>query len=150
MRKEGIDALEQKKNGRPSMKNENDKTTKKTTPVDGSAVIKLFKKNPTNHEKNRLKSLVRLKKYCLYQGKVGKIAWNILNLNLKEELAKYIDYYNHKRIKEKLKGLSPVQYRAQALQLANKIICLNFWGRFTFEWSPFLIQSKHSNHLIIK
>ena len=29
----------------------------------------------------------------------------------------YIDYYNNKRIKEKLKGLSPVQYRLQSLSL---------------------------------
>ena len=30
------------------------------------------------------------------------------------ELVKYIDYYNNKRIKSKLKGLSPVQYRLQS------------------------------------
>jgi putative transposase len=30
------------------------------------------------------------------------------------ELEKYIEYYNHKRIKEKLKGLSPVDYRIQS------------------------------------
>lgn len=30
------------------------------------------------------------------------------------ELEKYIDYYNNKRIKSKLKGLSPVQYRIQS------------------------------------
>lgn len=30
------------------------------------------------------------------------------------ELEKYIDYYNNKRIKGKLKGLSPVQYRNQS------------------------------------
>ncbi|MFF2450275.1 IS3 family transposase [Neobacillus sp. NPDC058068] len=34
--------------------------------------------------------------------------------HFKQELAKYIDYYNYKRIKSKLKGLSPVQYRIQA------------------------------------
>jgi putative transposase len=34
--------------------------------------------------------------------------------HFKQELVKYIDYYNHKRIKAKLKGLSPVQYRTQA------------------------------------
>ncbi|WP_156136120.1 IS3 family transposase, partial [Delftia sp. ZNC0008] len=28
---------------------------------------------------------------------------------------RYIHYYNHQRIKLKLKGLSPVQYRTQAL-----------------------------------
>lgn len=33
----------------------------------------------------------------------------------KEELIKYIDYYNNVRIKSKLKGLSPVQYRIQSL-----------------------------------
>lgn len=33
----------------------------------------------------------------------------------KEELIKYIDYYNNKRIKSKLKGLSPVQYRIHSL-----------------------------------
>ncbi|MZQ81146.1 IS3 family transposase, partial [Paenibacillus sp. 5J-6] len=31
---------------------------------------------------------------------------------------RYIDYYNHKRIKSKLKGMSPVQYRAHAQQVA--------------------------------
>jgi transposase InsO family protein len=32
----------------------------------------------------------------------------------KDELEEYIDYYNNKRIKQKLKGLSPVQYRIQS------------------------------------
>ncbi|MEC2687656.1 IS3 family transposase, partial [Bacillus cereus] len=36
----------------------------------------------------------------------------------KQELAKYIEYYNHKRIKAKLKGMSPVQYRAHTLEAA--------------------------------
>lgn len=34
-----------------------------------------------------------------------------------EELKEYIWYYNHERIKTKLKGLSPVQYRNQSLFL---------------------------------
>ncbi len=33
----------------------------------------------------------------------------------KQELKAYIDYYNHQQIKQKLKGLSPVQYRTQSL-----------------------------------
>jgi len=33
----------------------------------------------------------------------------------KRGLREYIDYYNHDRIKQKLKGLSPVQYRTQSL-----------------------------------
>ncbi|MEL7657042.1 MAG: IS3 family transposase, partial [Bacillota bacterium] len=33
-----------------------------------------------------------------------------------KELIEYIEYYNNRRIKCKLKGLSPVQYRIQSLQ----------------------------------
>lgn len=36
----------------------------------------------------------------------------------RDELEKYIDYYNNKRIKVKLKGLSPVQYRIQSSLVA--------------------------------
>ncbi|MBB3909181.1 transposase InsO family protein [Anoxybacillus rupiensis] len=35
-------------------------------------------------------------------------------VHFKEELAKYIEYYNHKRMKAKLKGMSPVQFRTHA------------------------------------
>uniref|UniRef100_UPI001419C151 IS3 family transposase n=3 Tax=Bacillaceae TaxID=186817 RepID=UPI001419C151 len=38
--------------------------------------------------------------------------------HFKQEFEKYIDYYNHKRIKAKLKGMSPVQYRTHALKAA--------------------------------
>jgi putative transposase len=38
--------------------------------------------------------------------------------HFKQELAKYIEYYNHKRIKAKLKGMSPGQYRAHTQQAA--------------------------------
>ncbi len=34
------------------------------------------------------------------------------------ELEEYIYYYNNKRIKHNLKGLSPVQYRIQSLTVA--------------------------------
>jgi transposase InsO family protein len=34
---------------------------------------------------------------------------------LEDGIRQYIRYYNHDRIKLKLKGLSPVQYRTQAL-----------------------------------
>ena len=34
------------------------------------------------------------------------------------ELEEYIYYYNNKRIKSKLKGLSPVQYRLQSFVVA--------------------------------
>ena len=35
-----------------------------------------------------------------------------------EEIEHYIDYYNNRRIKCKLKGLSPVQYRIQSNRVA--------------------------------
>ncbi|PFR33396.1 IS3 family transposase, partial [Bacillus cereus] len=38
--------------------------------------------------------------------------------HFKIELENYIHYYNHKRIKTKLKGLPPVQYRVQSLLAA--------------------------------
>ena len=38
--------------------------------------------------------------------------------HFKSELEKYITYYNTKRIKAKLKGMSPVQYRSHAQQVA--------------------------------
>ncbi len=38
--------------------------------------------------------------------------------HFKVELAEYIHYYNNKRIKAKLKGLSPIQYRTQTFQVA--------------------------------
>ena len=38
--------------------------------------------------------------------------------HFREELEDYIDYYNHKRIKVKLKGMSPVQYRTHAQRAA--------------------------------
>lgn len=38
--------------------------------------------------------------------------------HLMAEIESYIDYYNNKRIKGKLKGLSPVQYRIQSLKVA--------------------------------
>lgn len=38
--------------------------------------------------------------------------------HFKQELANYIHYYNHKRIKARLKGMSPVQYRTHAQQVA--------------------------------
>ncbi|MFC3866300.1 IS3 family transposase, partial [Alcaligenes aquatilis] len=34
---------------------------------------------------------------------------------LQTGIRQYIHYYNHERIRTKLKGLSPVQYRNQAL-----------------------------------
>lgn len=36
--------------------------------------------------------------------------------HFKQAIDTYIDYYNNDRIKEKLKGLSPVQYRTQSLK----------------------------------
>ncbi|CAG7657672.1 hypothetical protein PAECIP111802_06815 [Paenibacillus allorhizosphaerae] len=38
--------------------------------------------------------------------------------HFKQELDKYIDYYNNKRAKTKLKGMSPVKFRTHALQAA--------------------------------
>ncbi len=38
--------------------------------------------------------------------------------HFEQELQDYIHYYNHKRMKAKLKDLSPVEYRTQVLEVA--------------------------------
>lgn len=41
------------------------------------------------------------------------------NINeLEKDIIEYIEYYNNRRIKSKLKGMSPVQYRLHSLQVA--------------------------------
>lgn len=50
-----------------------------------------------------------LKSECFYTDKFDSIE------QLEKQVHEYIHYYNHKRIKLKLKGLSPVQYRIQSL-----------------------------------
>ena len=50
-----------------------------------------------------------LKAEFFYLNKFNSVA------HLQKELTDYIHYYNHDRIKLKLKGLSPVQYRTQPL-----------------------------------
>lgn len=48
-----------------------------------------------------------MKKELLYSRQ-----WNSMD-EFKKELRKYIHYYNHERIKLRLNGMSPVQFRAQ-------------------------------------
>ncbi|WP_150540047.1 IS3 family transposase [Actinobacillus vicugnae] len=50
-----------------------------------------------------------LKSECFYNRNYTSIA------ELQAELEEYVVYYNQKRIKMDLKGLSPAQYRAQYL-----------------------------------
>ena len=49
----------------------------------------------------------------MYKGKVYQTYED-----LKNAIQNYIYYYNHKRIKRKLAGISPVQYRIHTSQLA--------------------------------
>ena len=44
---------------------------------------------------------------------------------LEQAIVDYIDYQNNKRIKEKLKGFSPVKYRTKSF---GQPICLTFLG----------------------
>ena len=47
-------------------------------------------------------------------------AWERIYLteHFKQELIGYLDYYNNRRIKAKLKGLPPAIHRQQALSMA--------------------------------
>lgn len=61
--------------------------------------------------------------------------------HFKQELIEYLDYYNNRRIKAKLKGLPPAIHRQQALSAAWTIFaskyCLTFRGHFKMHnlWS---------------
>ncbi len=48
---------------------------------------------------------------------------------LRKAIGQFIHYYNHQRIRLTLKGLSPVQYRIQALAAWRSKLS-NFWGQF--------------------
>lgn len=60
-----------------------------------------------------MENFFSLLKQEMYHG-VEKVSYD----TLKERIEHYIDYYNHRRIKTKLSGLSPVAYRKQDTQLA--------------------------------
>ncbi|MCX3392974.1 IS3 family transposase, partial [Citrobacter amalonaticus] len=49
---------------------------------------------------------------CFYLSQFSNIS------ELRKAIEDYIRYYNNERISLKLKGLSPVEYRAQALKAA--------------------------------
>ncbi|MDM1271025.1 IS3 family transposase, partial [Acinetobacter indicus] len=53
-----------------------------------------------------------LKSECFYGEEFNSVE------ELEQTVKEYIHYYNHERIKVKLKGLSPVQYRTQSLKAA--------------------------------
>ena len=63
--------------------------------------------------------------------------------HFKQELTAYLDYYNNRRIKAKLKGLPPALHRQQALSAACTILtlkdCLTFWGHFNTGLSRFFV-----------
>lgn len=50
--------------------------------------------------------------------------------SLRNGVEDYIHYYNNHRIRMKLKGLSPVQYRAQPLNSAQTMNRPTSWGQF--------------------
>ena len=47
---------------------------------------------------------------------------------MEQAIVDYINYYNNKCIKVKLKGLNPVQYRTKSFAYIN---CLTFWGQYS-------------------
>ena len=65
-----------------------------------------------------------LKSECFYSHTYHSIA------ELQAEIEEYLVYYNQKRIKLGLKGLSPVQYRAQYL---SQLTCPTFWGQISLQ-----------------
>ena len=54
--------------------------------------------------------------------------------HFKQELIEYLDYYNNRRIKAKLKGLPPAILNNKPFRLLEQFFCVeflsNFWGHF--------------------
>mgnify|MGYP000105016821 CR=1 FL=1 len=50
--------------------------------------------------------------------------------HFKQELIEYLDYYNNRRIKAKLKGLPPAIHRQQALFGCLNNFCVEFLSNF--------------------
>ena len=64
-----------------------------------------------------------MKRYHVLENCFGLMKSELLYANqyksmehFKKDLKEYIEWYNNKRIKMRLKGMSPVQYRAQYLK----------------------------------
>lgn len=53
-----------------------------------------------------------LKSECFYLSQFSSLS------ELRKAIEDYIHYYNHERVSLKLKGLSPVEFRTQALKAA--------------------------------
>ena len=68
--------------------------------------------------------------------------------HLEQAIVDYINYYNNKRIKIKLKGLSPVQYRTKSFclnYLSNFLGSVhNLWGIFLYYFFTYKITSVFS------
>ena len=63
--------------------------------------------------KNYVLGRVAIQNLCLGSGEEFKSVDE-----LEQKVKEYIHYYNHERIKVKLKGLTPVEYRNQSLKTA--------------------------------
>ena len=57
----------------------------------------------------------------------------------------YINYYNYNKIKVKLKGLSPVNYRLQSSNQKLFINCPTFWGSVLFYVSNFILSVQNNS-----
>ena len=55
----------------------------------------------------------------------------------------YIHYYNHERIKLKLNGLSPVDYRSQFATQSDILYTFNFWGTVQYRGDSGLVPLAH-------
>lgn len=74
------------------------------------ALVQSMSRKGNCHDNATMESFFgTLKSEFFYQAKFTSLE------QLEQGIVNYIHYYNHDRIKQKLKGLSPVQYRTQSL-----------------------------------
>ena len=85
-------------------------------------LLKVYTQKNSGYTKSRRRirqqKIPKIDSKFLHIELLSREAWTskdtrFLTLSFYQELIAYLEYYNHNRIKEKLNGLSPVQYRIQ-------------------------------------
>ena len=79
-------------------------------------IAQIFKENKGRYGYRRITMEMYNRGYFINHKTVRKL---MHACGIKCEIEAYIDYYNNRRIKCKLKGLSPIQYRIQSSRAAK-------------------------------
>ncbi len=78
-----------------------------------SQILSIFSENKGRYGYRRITLELKNRGFNVNHKKIQRIM-----KELEKDIIEYIEYYNNRRIKSKLKGMTPVQYRIHSLQVA--------------------------------